>query len=186
MLNRFTRPSFLQWLDDPKGMTRYLFGHVLSDHVENTMKCMGLEHAGFVARPLYACTNHIGGRKMCMKVASMSRYIELGDERGHYRCRECREKESTASAPVSDSAPLRVLDMYMLVRDGAKNTIMRSRAYKLCLCAPPSYWAWNVEMMRPSNLHQAQPDQNGRFYEYSERDSEQIWCYSCSYEGKPQ
>ena len=186
MLNRFTRPSFLQWIDNPKGITRALFGNVLSDRVEQKMKYMDLELAGFVACPLYVCTNHIEEGTMCMKVASMSRFIELGGGRGHYRCTACRQKQSADSALVSDSAPLRILDMYILVRDGAKNTIMRSRAYKLCLCAPPSYWAWNVEMVRPSNLHQAQPDQNGRFYEYSERDSEQIWCYSCSYEGKPQ
>ena len=122
---------------------------------------------------------------MCMNVASMSRYIELHDERGHYRCKACRQTQSADSAPVSDSAPLRILDMYMLVRDGAKNTIMRSKPYKLCLRRPPTCWAWNVEMLPPREPRQANPKRNGRLYEYTEVESDAIWCYSCSYEGRP-
>ena len=40
-------------------------------------------------------------------------------------------------APVSDSVPLRVLDLYILIRDGSKATFMRSKPYRLCLRAPP-------------------------------------------------
>ena len=56
VLSRFTRPSFLQWIDDPQGTTRTLFGNVLSGRVQRLMEYMGLQHAGFVARPLCACT----------------------------------------------------------------------------------------------------------------------------------
>ena len=91
VLSRFTRPSFLQWTDDPLGTIRRLFGNKLSDRVQSKMEYMRLEHAGFVARPLYVCTNTIEGGEMCMNVASMSKFIQQRDERNHYRCKKCRE-----------------------------------------------------------------------------------------------
>ena len=151
---------------------------------------MGLEHAGFVARPLYACTKHIQDGEMCMKVASMSKFIQLGDGRSHYRCTKCRQEEGADSAPVSDSVPLRVLDLYILVRDGSKTTLMRSKAYRLCLRAPPSRWAWGKDLGQLPELTLAMPGfvshAKGKFYDYNDAESEAIWCYSCSYEGKPQ
>ena len=69
VLSRFTRPSFLQWTDDPLGTIRRLFGNSLSDRVKSKMEYMRLEHAGFAARPLYVCTNTIAGGEMCMNVA---------------------------------------------------------------------------------------------------------------------
>ena len=86
VLSRFTRPSFLQWIDDSQGRTCALFGNHLSDGVNWTMECMGLERAGFVARPLYARTKRIEGGEMCMNVASMSKFIQHRDGRSHYRC----------------------------------------------------------------------------------------------------
>ena len=148
---------------------------------------MGLEHAGFVARPLYACTKQIGGGEMCMKVASMSKYIKLGDVRTHYRCKKCRQ--GADSSPVSDSAPLRVLDLYILVRDGSKITFMRSKAYRLCLHAPPPRWGWGKDLGQLPLVTQANPkfvsQASGKFYVYNDIESEAIRCYSCSYEGKP-
>ena len=192
MLSRFTRPSFLQWIDNSQGLTRALFGKKLIDHVKSTMEDMGLEHAGFVARPLYACTKRIEGGEMCMKVASMSKFIQQRDSRSHYRCTKCKQKESADSAPVSDSVPLRVLDLYILIRDGNKATFMRSKPYRLCLRAPPSRWAWDADMGcgHELPLTQATPHlvshRNRKYYEYNDAESEAIWCYSCSYEGKPQ
>ena len=96
------------------------------------------------------------------------------------------------SAPVSDSVPLRVLDLYRLIRDGSKATFMRSKPYRLCLRAPPSRWAWDVDMGcgHELPLTQATPHlvshRNRKYYEYNDAESEAIWCYSCSYEGKPQ
>ena len=190
VLSRFTRPSFLQWTNDSEGKIRALFGKELSDRVERQMEYMGLVHAGFVARPLYACTKLIEGGEMCMKVASMSKYIQQRDGRSHYRCMDCRKKEGTDATPISDSVPLRVLDLYISVRDGSKTTIMRSKPYRLCLWAPPNHWAWGVDCGQPSLLNQAKPmsfiQSNGKFYQYNKMESDAIWCGSSSYEGKPQ
>ena len=171
-------------------MTRALFGNDLSDHVKRTMEYMGLEHAGFVARPLYACTKRIEGGEMCMNVASMSKFIQHRDGRSHYRCTKCKQKECDDSAPVSDSVPLRVLDLYILVRDGSKTTFMRHKAYRLCLRAPPRQWAWGVDLGQLPQLNQAMPNHvfhtKRNFYDYTDAESEAIWCYSHPYEGKPQ
>ena len=119
----------------------------------------------------------------------MSKFIQQRDGRGHYRCRKCREKGGADSAPVSDSAPLRLLDLYMLVCAGRKTTFMRSKPYRLCLRAPPPQWAWGVDLGELPHLAQAIPRSvshaKGKFYEYSDPESAAIWCYSCSYEGKP-
>ena len=146
ILSRFTRPSFLQWTDKPKGTTRALFGDELSTRVTRLIEHYGLQHAGFVARPLYTCTRRLKGGDMCMKVASMSKFIQQHDERTHYRCTKCRQEESAASTPVSDSVPLRVLELYILVRDGSNTTFMHSKAYRLCLRTPPPQWAWGVDL----------------------------------------
>ena len=150
---------------------------------------MGLEHAGFVARPLYTCTMPIEGGQICMNVASMSKFIHHRDGRGHYRCAKCIQRELADSAPVSDSAPLRVLDLYILVRAGSKTTFMRSKPYTLCLRTPPPRWAWDVDLGPLPPLTQARPKvvsrAKGQFYEYNAAESEAIWCYSSSYEGKP-
>ena len=154
------------------------------------MEYMCLEHAGFVACPLYVCTNIIEGGEMCMNVASMPKFIQQRDERNHYRCTKCRQKEWDDSAPVSDSVPLRVLDLYILVHDGIKSTFMRSKPYTLCLRRPPAQWAWGVDLAALPQLNQAMPKivyhGQRRFYEYNDTESEAIWCYSSSYEGKPQ
>ena len=69
-----------------------MFGNELSDRVNNTMERMDLVHAGFLVRPLYACTTRLEGGEMCMNVASMSKFIQQRDERSHYRCTKCRQK----------------------------------------------------------------------------------------------
>ena len=167
-----------------------MFGNLLSDCVNSLMECMSLEHAGFVARPLYVCTKRIEGGEMCMNVASMSKFIQHRDGRSHYRCTNCKETECDDSAPVSDSVPLRVLDLYILVRDGSKTTFMRSKAYRLCLHAPPPQWAWGVDLGQLPQLNQAVPGlvshPKRNFYNDTDAESEAIWCYSRSYEGKPQ
>ena len=166
-----------------------MFGNELIGRVNTTMEHMDLVHAGFLARPLYACTTRLEGGEMCMNVASMSKFIQHRDGRSHYRCTKCKEKECADSAPVSDSVPLRVLDLYILVRDGSKTTFMRSKPYRLCVRAPPPQWAWGVDLGQLPRLTQAMPRSvfhaKGRFYEYNDDESEAIWCYSCSYEGKP-
>ena len=111
-----------------------------------------------------------------------TKFIEQRDARSHYRCKKC-------IAPVSDSVPLRVLELYILVSDGNKSTIMRSKPYRLRLRTPPPQWAWGVDLAVPQ-LNQAMPKivyrGQRRFYEYNDTESEAIWCYSSSYEGKPQ
>ena len=117
-----------------------------------------------------------------MNVASLSKYIQKREPRGHYRCKNCAE-------PVSDSVPLRVLEMYILVSDGNNGTtIMRSKPYRLRLRAPPSHWAWGVDLGQLPQLSMAMPEvvtqAKGMYYDYNERESDAIWCHSCSYEGK--
>ena len=125
-----------------------------------------------------------------MNVASMSKFIQHRDGHSHYRCTKCKEMECADSAPVSHSVPLRVLDLYILVRDGSKTTFMRSKAYRLCLHAPPPQWAWGVHLGQLPQLNQAMPrfvsHVKGNVYNYNGAESEAIWCHSCSYEGKPQ
>ena len=110
-----------------------------------------------------------------------TKFIEQRDARGHYRCKRC-------IAPVTDSVPLRVFDLYMLVSDGNKTAIMRSKPYRLRLRTPPPQWAWGVDLGELPQLTMAMPNvvshRKGMFYDYNDRDSEAIWCYSCSYEGK--
>ena len=154
---------------------------------------MRLEHAGFVARPLYACTKHIEGGEMCMNVASMSKFIQQRDSRSHYRCTKCKQKESADSAPVSDSVPLRVLALYILVHDAesCRPTFLRSTPYRLCLHTPPSGWTWDADLRHL--LHDAPPQAlpqevchgKYKFYEYTAMESNAIWCHSSSYQGKP-
>ena len=157
--------------------------------MKRTMRLMNLEHAGFVARPLYACTKRIEGGHMCMNVASMSKYIKHGDGRSHYRCTKCKQTECFESASVSNDIPLRVLDLYILVCDGKKTTFMRSKPYRLCVRTPPSQWRFGVELGQLPSLIQAIPNfvsyGQGKFYEYNEDESKAIWCYSSSYAGKP-
>ena len=76
------------------------------------------------------------------------------------RCTKCKEKECADSAPVSDSVPLRVLDLYILAA-----TPMDS---------PHLIWLRSVSHAK------------GKLYDYNDAESEAIWCYSCSYGGKPQ
>ena len=125
-----------------------------------------------------------------MKVASMSKLIQHSSCRSQYRCPKCRGKERAVSALVSGSAPLRVLDLYILVRDGSKTTFTRSNPYTLCLRTPPPRWAWGVDLGQLPHLTQAMPTfvshAKGKFYDYNDAESEAIWCYSSSYEGKPQ
>ena len=121
---------------------------------------------------------------MCMRVASMSKFIQQRNVRSHYRCTKCRQKEGADLALVSESVPLRVLDIYILVRDGSKTTFMRNKPYRLCLYAPPTRWAWGVDLGQLPHLTQAMPrsvsHDNGKFYEHNNAESEAIWCYSCS------
>ena len=62
---------------------------------------------------------------------------------------------------------------------------MRKAAYRLCVTAPPSRWAWGENLGELPTLTQAMPVKSTFFY-YSEKESEAIWCYSSSYEGKSQ
>ena len=104
--------------------------------------------------------------------------------------RNADKKEWDDSAPVSDSVPLRVLDLYILVHDGIKSTLMRSKPYTLCLRRPPAQWAWGVDLAPIHQLTQAMPNivyhAERKFYEYNDAEGEAIWCMPSSYEGKQQ
>ena len=134
VLSRYTRPSFLQW---PIDFGAVVFGEGVVAMLRKVTSAVGVDVAGLLARPVYACTNIRGHGGMCMSVASMSEFVQQGSGRGPYLCQEC--VSSGAGLPVSDSKPLRVLHLYALVsaRDGGL-TPLRMKAVRMVLRAPPA------------------------------------------------
>ena len=78
MLSRYTRPSFLQW---ESSLGDLLLGQEVSELIGDTARAVDVHVAGYLARPLYVCTNTRpeSKNKMCMSTASMSRFIEQAD-----------------------------------------------------------------------------------------------------------
>ena len=104
---------------------------------------MAVEVVGVLGRPLYVCTARpFEGRpeRLCMSTASMSPLIQLSSARRHYLCVGCK---SGGKAPVSDSAPLRVLHLHVTVAasDGLP-TPVRMKPVPVVLEAPPDSFAW--------------------------------------------
>ncbi len=75
-----------------------------------------------------------------MSTASMSPLLHLPGTRKHYLCAKCKDEQH---APVSDSAPLRVLHLYVTVAatDGLP-TPVRMKPMSIVLEAPPDSFAW--------------------------------------------
>ena len=91
-----------------------------------------------LGRPLYVCTARPYEKtpdRLCMSTASMSPLMQLSAARKHYLCARC---EKNVKAPVSDSAPLRVLHLYVTVAatDGDP-TPLRMKPLPIILEAPP-------------------------------------------------
>ena len=142
VLSRYTRPSFLQW---ESALGALLLGTEVSELIGEAARAVDVEVAGYLARPLYVCTNALPEAKneMCMSTASMSRFIQQAPGRVHYRCSDCVAK--SVGVPVSDSTPVRVLHLYALIAtrdDGA--TPMRMKPVRLVVHAPPDTWQWGA------------------------------------------
>ena len=108
VLSRYIRPSFMQW---DSGLGAKLLGTKVWELVGDAAAAVNVAVAGYLARPLYVCTNASPSSEngMCMSIASMSRFVQQAPGQVHYRCSACVAKSE--GVPVSDSAPLRVLHL---------------------------------------------------------------------------
>jgi hypothetical protein len=165
-----------------------LFGKRVMAILSNVANSVSVEVAGAMARPLYVCTDlrgSSGSRELCMAAASMSKFAQQVPGRRQYRCSECVKR-----APVSDSAPLRILHFYALVSASDCGLApLRMKEVRLVLNAPPDNWAWRAS---PTGLElppqcgqslpaalQAQPalskHKQGKYWRYSQAESDAIW-----------
>ena len=117
----------------------------------------------------------------------MSPLLQLSSERKHYMCAKCT---GDGKAPVSDSAPLRVLHLYVTVadKDGLPTT-MRMKPVPVVLDAPPNTFGWNVApgsasvkkcLAVPTKFEIT--DKLGA-YNYNIEASEAIWSSADSFRG---
>ena len=122
-----------------------------------------------------------------MSVASMSYLVQQAAGRQQYRCAQCIA--DAEEVPVSDSTPLRVLHLYVLVsaRDGSL-TPLRMKAMRLVVSAPPDRWAWGMELGTLPEPTLAQPvmvdDNVGKHWRYNTQENDAIWCSASSYRGE--
>ena len=114
VLSRFTRPQLLFW---PASGVANLFGEELNRSFDDAAESVHLVFAGIIARPLYKCTEPLSTGKVCMKVASMSPFLQITAGRRAYKCTDCMAKAQGAQvAPGSASAALRCLHASPTVR----------------------------------------------------------------------
>ena len=189
VLSRYIRPSFMQW-DSVLGAK--LLGTKVWELVGDAAAAVDVTVAGYLARPLYVCTNAKPSSEhgMCMSIASMSRFVQQAPGQVHYRCSACVAK--SAGVPVSDSAPLRVLHLYALIAtrdDGA--TPMRMKPVRLVVHAPPDTWKWGASAPAPGrapgslqDVEMAHPTQSGALFLYNKKESDALWSWSSFYRGE--
>ena len=164
-----------------------LFGQEVMTQLSEIASAVSLNVAGLLARPLYVCTNYRQAlpAEMCMSVASMSQFVQQAPGRQHYRCAGCTA--SAEGVPVSDSTPLRVLHLYILVsaQDGGL-TPLRMKSLRLVVEAPPNRWAWGEELGALPEPTLAQPvwSSTGKHWRYNAEESEAIWCLASSFRGE--
>jgi hypothetical protein len=102
---------------------------------------VGLKVAGVLGRPLYVCTQQTSDGKPCVAVAAMSPLMESATTHNYFVSVNC--KHERADAPVSDSAPLRVLRLYILAHtDQGNMTVMRSASFRTIIKAPRDQIRW--------------------------------------------
>ena len=190
VLSRYTRPSFLQWSSD---LGAALFGDEVRTLLGKVTSAVSLDVAGFLARPLYVCTNNrefpdtSTSPEMRMSIALMSKLAQQARGRLHYRCKDCIER--AGEEPVSDSSPLRVLHLYVLVSAGDGGlTPLRMKPLRLVVEAPPDDWGWGEDIVPPRDSIMAEPTRvehsKGELWQYSGQESAAIWRSSCSYQGE--
>ena len=189
VLSRYIRPSFMQW---DSGLGAKLLGTKVWELVGDAAAAVDVAVAGYLARPLYVCTNAKPSSKhgMCMSIASMSRFVQQAPGQQHYRCSACVAK--SAGAPVSDSAPLRVLHLYALIatRDDDA-TPMRMKPVRLVVHAPPDTWKWGTSAPASGrasgnlqDVEMAHPTQRGALFVYNKKESDALWNWSSCYRGE--
>ena len=185
VLSKCTRPSFLQWNANEAAR---LFGKEVHGRLAWLSESVSLIFAGIIARPLYACTELVDpwAHKLCMNVASMSRFLQQPAGRPHYKCSTCSQKAES----VEEGPSLRILWAYPLVEgiDGKPTPLRVSSPVRLVVHAPPPEWGWGS---RPGTVStdrtKANPGRSAatpRHYWYNEAESAQIWRDSWSYEAK--
>ena len=159
---------------------------------------VSLEAVGVLGRPLYVCTarpHEDAPEHLCMSTAAMSPLMQLPAARKHFLCAKCENK---LKAPVSDSAPLRVLQLYITVAatDG-QPTPLRMKPLPVVVEAPPDSFTWgsmntntfdseNVSMAVPTQFNIAQ-DSHGRHvvaYSFNSEASKAIWCSAGAFRGE--
>jgi hypothetical protein len=102
---------------------------------------VGLKVAGVLGRPLYVRTQQKSNGRPCMAVAAMSPLMESATAHNHFACVHCKREK--ADAPVADSAPLRVLRLYILVHiDQGNMTVMRGGSFRIIIKAPRDQIRW--------------------------------------------
>ena len=195
LLSKLTRPSFLCW---PEFDTDKVFGSPVAGLLRESARRVQKDFAGVIARPLYKCTEMVGGH-MCSNVASMSRFMVSPQGRPPYRCRECAGKlKHDGDAPGSASASLRALWAYPMVKDprGQPTSLHVAEPVRLLLHAPPATWSWtslcatevvDCEDARPIQITGGVIRGNRReeLYTYDEAESAVLWSRSEPFQAQP-
>ena len=159
---------------------------------------VSLEVVGVLGRPLYVCTarpHEDTPEQLCMSTAAMSPLLQLSAARKHFLCAKCKNE---LKAPVSDSAPVRVLHLYITVAatDGLP-TPLRMKPLPVVVEAPPDSFAWgnlnrprfdleSASMAEPTQFNIAQ-DSHGegvRAYLFNSEASHAIWCAAGAFRGE--
>ena len=80
-----------------------------------------------------------------MALVAMSRLLEQRAAHKHFACARCQGK--AGSAPVSGSAPRRVLRLYVLVHTVAgRSTVLRTSPLHVLVDAPLEGVQWGLEL----------------------------------------
>ena len=192
MLSTYTRPSYLQWEALDAGL---VFGKKVMSKLAKAATAVSVDVTGVLGRPLYVCTapkapvSDSAPEWLCLSTATMSPLLQLAAARKHYLCAKCN---NDGKAPVSGSAALRVLHLYVTVaaKDGLP-TPLRMKAVPVVLEAPPDTFGWNVapgsasvdySLAVPSQFQIAE---SLVAYKYNTDASEAIWSSAQSFRGTP-
>ena len=194
-LSRYTRPCFLLW---EASHAATLFGDEVMSKLHSAAAEVSLEAVGVLGRPLYVCTarpHENAPEHLCMSTAAMSPLMQLPAARKHFLCAKCKNK---LKASVSDSAPLRVLQLYITVAatDG-QPTPLRMKPLSVVVEAPPDSFTWgsmnmstfdseSASMAVPTQFNIAQ-DSHGRHvvaYLFNSEASQAIWCSAGAFRGE--